>query len=107
MANTIGMTAVARFNVATAPPYVTMTSTFCGRISGRKLDYALRTSLRPVILEHDSATVDPAKFTEPLHKSGSPQPPSKIRQRQGMRWLAGRQAAAHAQQAAEGPLRRQ
>ena len=33
MANTIGMTAVARFSVATAPPYVTITSTFCGRIS--------------------------------------------------------------------------
>ena len=28
-AKTIGMTAVACFNVVTAPPYVTMTSTFC------------------------------------------------------------------------------
>jgi hypothetical protein len=42
---------------------------------GRELDVALGTSLRPAIFNRDSATFDPAEFTQSLHKSSGPQTP--------------------------------
>ena len=39
---------------------------------GRDLGEALAASLRPAILDRDGATLDPAEFAQPLHKSGDP-----------------------------------
>ena len=39
---------------------------------GRDLGVALAASLRPAILDRDGATLDPAEFAQPLHKSGDP-----------------------------------
>ena len=39
---------------------------------GRDLGEALVASLRPAILDRDGATLDPAEFAQPLHKSGGP-----------------------------------
>jgi hypothetical protein len=39
---------------------------------GRDLGEALAASLRPAILDADSATFDPAKFAQPLDKGGNP-----------------------------------
>ena len=39
---------------------------------GRDLGEALVASLRPAILDRDGATLDPAEFAQPLHKSGDP-----------------------------------
>ena len=39
---------------------------------GRDLGEALGASLRPAILDRDGATLDPAEFAQPLHKSGDP-----------------------------------
>ena len=39
---------------------------------GRDLGEALAASLRPAILDRDGATLDPAEFAQPLHKSGGP-----------------------------------
>jgi hypothetical protein len=78
MANTIGMSVVAFFSVVTAPPYVTITSTFCAWISAAKLYYALRTSLRPVVLNLDRAVLDPTEFAKPLYKSKGPWSPIRL-----------------------------
>ncbi len=66
-AKTMGMTAVACFNVGTAPPYVTMTSTFCrtnsavisatrsGRPSDQRYSIPMvRPSIRPSCLSRSS-----------------------------------------------------
>ena len=39
---------------------------------GRDFGEALDASLRPAILDRDGATLDPAEFAQPLHKSGDP-----------------------------------
>ena len=39
---------------------------------GGDLGEALGASLRPAILDRDGATLDPAEFAQPLHKSGDP-----------------------------------
>ena len=39
---------------------------------GRNLGDALGMSFRPAILDRDGATLDPAEFTQSLHKGGGP-----------------------------------
>ncbi len=39
---------------------------------GHDLGEALGATLCPAILDRDSATLDPAEFAQPLHKSGGP-----------------------------------
>ena len=48
---------------------------------GRDLGEALAASLRPAILDRDGATLDPAEFAQPLHKSGGPLAPGRRRAR--------------------------
>ena len=48
---------------------------------GRDLGVALTASLRPAILDRDSATLDPSEFVQPLHESGSPWAPGRNRGR--------------------------
>ena len=40
------------------------------RLLGRDLGKPLVASLRPAILDHDGASIDPAKFAQPLHEEG-------------------------------------
>src|SRR5262249_54641015 len=43
----------------------------------RDFGEALAAPLRPAILDHDRAPLDPAEFAQPLHKGGGPWAPSR------------------------------
>jgi hypothetical protein len=73
----MGMTSVACFNVGTAIAFCDNDVDVEADKLGRDLGVALGTSLRPVILDRDGAPLDPAEFTESLHKSGSPWDPGR------------------------------
>ena len=80
-AKTIGMTDVACFAARTAGARRDNDIDLQPDELGRDLGEALAASLRPAILDRDGATLDPAEFAQPLHKSGGPWAPGRRRGR--------------------------
>ena len=81
VAKTIGMTDVACFAARTARSRRDNDIDLEPDELGRDLGEALAASLRPAILDRDGATLDPAEFAQPLHKSGDPWARSRRRGR--------------------------
>ena len=69
---TMGMTSVACLNVLTAIEVETMTSTLSRTNSAAISAWRCGIFLGPAILHRDGATLDPAQFTQSLHKRRSP-----------------------------------
>ncbi len=75
-AKTIGISDVACFNVGTAAPVVTITSTFSRTNSAAISVYRSVFAFRPAVLNGDGATVDPTELAQPQYESIGPWKPN-------------------------------